>query len=67
MRYYPEDPRTAYVQAYVGSVQRQHKPRWSWRRMRRLCRCGADLPCEIRAAKLGTLEVVRRPMPGPPQ
>nr|OZV79822.1 hypothetical protein CA850_16130 [Micromonospora echinospora] len=25
----------------------RHRPVWSWRRWRRVCRCGADLPCQV--------------------
>lgn len=27
---------------------RRHRPVWSWRRWRRTCRCGVDLPCRAR-------------------
>ena len=30
------------------TLARRHRPAWSWRRWRWVCRCGADLPCHSR-------------------
>lgn len=47
----PGIPRVAYGE-YLFSVAltlaARHRPVWSWRRWRRVCRCGADLPCGTR-------------------
>lgn len=38
----------AYLLAVAMTLARRHRPVWSWRRWRRVCRCGADLPCRHR-------------------
>ncbi|MEH0819775.1 MULTISPECIES: hypothetical protein [unclassified Micromonospora] len=37
-----------YVVAVALTLARRHRPVWSWRRCRRICRCGAELPCRAR-------------------
>ncbi|MFC4108456.1 hypothetical protein ACFOX0_21290 [Micromonospora zhanjiangensis] len=37
-----------YVLAVAFNLARLHRPVWSLRRWRRVCRCGADLPCRSR-------------------
>jgi hypothetical protein len=37
-----------YVLAVALTLARRHRPVWSWRHWRRICRCGADLPCSSR-------------------
>ena len=37
-----------YVLAVALTLARRHRPVWSWRKWRRICRCGADLPCRAR-------------------
>ncbi|MTK00749.1 hypothetical protein FF096_01665 [Micromonospora sp. CP22] len=37
-----------YVAAVALTLAYRHRPVWSWRRWRRVCRCGADLPCRVR-------------------
>ncbi|PYC73514.1 hypothetical protein C7C45_06480 [Micromonospora arborensis] len=37
-----------YVIAVALTLARRHRPIWSWRHWRRVCRCGADLPCRSR-------------------
>lgn len=37
-----------YVIAVALTLARRHRPIWSWRHWRRICRCGADLPCRSR-------------------
>ncbi|RNL98620.1 hypothetical protein EFE23_13540 [Micromonospora solifontis] len=37
-----------YLLAAALTLARRHRPVWSWRRWRRVCRCGADLPCHVR-------------------
>ncbi|GAA2704682.1 hypothetical protein GCM10010429_12220 [Micromonospora olivasterospora] len=37
-----------YVLAVALTLARRHRPVWCWRRWRRVCRCGADLPCRAR-------------------
>lgn len=34
-----------YLLATALTLARRHRPVWSWRKWRRICRCGADLPC----------------------
>ncbi|MFV2009763.1 MULTISPECIES: hypothetical protein [unclassified Micromonospora] len=34
-----------YLVAVAATLARRHRPQWSWRRWRRTCRCGAELPC----------------------
>ncbi|TBL38888.1 hypothetical protein EYA84_09070 [Verrucosispora sp. SN26_14.1] len=35
-----------YLSATALTLARRHRPVWCWRRWRRVCRCGADLPCQ---------------------
>lgn len=44
--------RGAYLAAYTAALVRKHRPKWSWVRLRRVCRCGADLPCRKLATAL---------------
>ncbi|AYF30418.1 hypothetical protein CSH63_23790 [Micromonospora tulbaghiae] len=37
-----------YVIAVALTLARRHRPAWSWRRARRICRCGGELPCRSR-------------------
>ncbi|WP_431977228.1 hypothetical protein [Micromonospora haikouensis] len=37
-----------YVVAVALTLARRHRPVWSWKRWRRVCRCGAELPCRAR-------------------
>ncbi|MFG2054514.1 hypothetical protein ACGFI9_10805 [Micromonospora sp. NPDC048930] len=37
-----------YLLAVALTLARRHRPVWCWRRWRRVCRCGADLPCHAR-------------------
>lgn len=37
-----------YLSATALTFARRHRPVWSWQRWRRVCRCGADLPCRAR-------------------
>ncbi|WP_406068235.1 hypothetical protein [Micromonospora sp. NBC_01638] len=37
-----------YLVAAALTLARRHRPVWSWRRWRWACRCGADLPCQVR-------------------
>ena len=37
-----------YLSAAALTFARRHRPVWCWRRWRRVCRCGADLPCHSR-------------------
>lgn len=44
-------PRVSYEEYLVAvalTLARRHRPVWSWRKWRRICRCGADLPCHAR-------------------
>jgi len=34
-----------YVLVVARTLARRHRPVWSWARWRRVCRCGAELPC----------------------
>ncbi|SCF40995.1 hypothetical protein GA0070216_11485 [Micromonospora matsumotoense] len=34
-----------YLLAAALTLARRHRPTWSWTRWRRVCRCGAELPC----------------------
>lgn len=48
---YAAAPRVAYgtyLLAVALTLARRHRPVWSWRRWRWVCRCGADLPCPAR-------------------
>lgn len=38
----------AYLSAAALTFARRHRPMWCWRRWRRVCRCGAELPCHAR-------------------
>nr|WP_258545119.1 hypothetical protein [Micromonospora provocatoris] len=38
----------AYLSAAALTLARRHRPVWCWRRWRRACRCGGDLPCHSR-------------------
>ncbi len=38
----------AYLSAAALTFARRHRPVWCWRRWRRVCRCGAELPCHAR-------------------
>ena len=44
-RYMPYDQ---YVIATALALAGRHRPVWSWRKWRKLCRCGNDLPCQSR-------------------
>ncbi|WP_245670090.1 hypothetical protein [Micromonospora mirobrigensis] len=37
-----------YLIAVAMTLARRHRPVWSWRRWRWVCRCGVDLPCRNR-------------------
>ena len=37
-----------YIAAVALVLARRHRPVWSWRKQRQVCRCGADLPCRAR-------------------
>nr|WP_242624227.1 hypothetical protein [Micromonospora kangleipakensis] len=37
-----------YLVAVALTLARRHRPVWSWRKWRQVCRCGADLPCRAR-------------------
>ena len=37
-----------YLSATALTFARRHRPVWSWQLWRRVCRCGADLPCRGR-------------------
>ncbi len=37
-----------YLLAVALTLAPRHRPVWSWRKWRRICRCGADLPCHAR-------------------
>lgn len=37
-----------YLIAVAMTLARRHRPAWSWRKRRWLCRCGAELPCRNR-------------------
>ncbi|PYC68524.1 hypothetical protein C7C45_18875 [Micromonospora arborensis] len=37
-----------YLLAVAMTLARRHQPAWSWRKWRRVCRCGAELPCLAR-------------------
>ncbi len=37
-----------YLLAVAMTLARRHRPVWCWRRWRRVCRCGAELPCRAR-------------------
>jgi hypothetical protein len=37
-----------YLSATALTFARRHRPVWSWQRWRRVCGCGADLPCRAR-------------------
>ncbi|MEU7922389.1 hypothetical protein [Micromonospora zamorensis] len=41
-------PYDDYLLAVALTLARRHRPVWSWRHWRRICRCGADLPCRAR-------------------
>ncbi|MCI4061182.1 hypothetical protein MRQ36_00775 [Micromonospora sp. R77] len=47
-RFAPRVTYEAYLLAVALTLARRHRPLWSWRRWRRVCRCGADLPCRAR-------------------
>lgn len=37
-----------YVLAVALTLARRHRPVWSWRHWRHICRCGSNLPCRSR-------------------
>ncbi|QGN50086.1 hypothetical protein ACN26Y_00060 [Micromonospora sp. WMMD558] len=37
-----------YLLAVALTLARRHRPVWSWSLWRRVCRCGAELPCHAR-------------------
>jgi hypothetical protein len=37
-----------YHQAFWTTLMRRHHAEFCWRRLRRLCACGRDLPCPIK-------------------
>ncbi|MEV6695231.1 hypothetical protein AB0M35_27535 [Micromonospora sp. NPDC051196] len=37
-----------YLIATALTLARRHRPIWSWTHWRRVCRCGAELPCRTR-------------------
>nr|WP_255292650.1 hypothetical protein [Micromonospora sp. WMMA1996] len=37
-----------YLSATALTLARRHRPAWSWRRWRWVCRCGDELPCRVR-------------------
>lgn len=37
-----------YVLAVALTLARRHRPVWSWRHWRHVCRCGSSLPCRSR-------------------
>lgn len=41
-------PYDEYLIAAALTLARRHRPVWCWRRWRRVCRCGAELPCRSR-------------------
>ncbi len=44
-------PRVSYEEYLIATAltfARRHRPVWSWQKWRRICRCGADLPCHAR-------------------
>lgn len=41
-------PYDAYVLAVALTLARRHRSVWCWRRWRRICRCGGELPCRAR-------------------
>ncbi|WMF04539.1 hypothetical protein [Micromonospora robiginosa] len=41
-------PYEDYLLAIARTLVRRHRPAWSWRKWRWVCRCGADLPCRVR-------------------
>lgn len=44
-------PRVSYEEYLVAvalTLARRHRPVWSWRRWRKVCRCGGELPCHTR-------------------
>ena len=41
-------PYEGYLLAVASTLVRRHRPAWSWRKWRWVCRCGADLPCRNR-------------------
>lgn len=41
-------PYEGYLLAVASTLARRHRPAWSWRKWRWVCRCGADLPCRNR-------------------
>jgi hypothetical protein len=47
----PVGPWKDYAEAYRANLARQHRPRWSWRRLAWRCRCGARRPCAVRVAE----------------
>ncbi len=34
-----------YLHAFAEAMARNHRPQWSWARLRWVCRCGSELPC----------------------
>jgi hypothetical protein len=39
----------AYRDGFWTALNRQHRPEFSWRRLRPVCVCGRDLPCSVKA------------------
>ncbi|MGX4653131.1 hypothetical protein ACWCHM_05530 [Micromonospora sp. SCSIO 07396] len=37
-----------YLLATALTLARRHRPAWSWRRWRFVCRCGSEMPCRYR-------------------
>jgi hypothetical protein len=37
-----------YLLATTLTLAHRHRPVWSWKRWRRVCRCGKELPCRAR-------------------
>ncbi len=44
----PRLPYESYLLAVASTLVHRHRPAWSWRKWRWVCRCGADLPCRNR-------------------
>lgn len=44
-----------YVLAAALAFARRHRPIWSWRHWRRICRCGAELPAAAVTASRSTV------------
>jgi hypothetical protein len=46
----------AYREAFWAAISRRHRSEFSWRLLRRVCRCGRELPCQIKADAARSLE-----------